>query len=94
VKSIKNHMSGNATNHDLASQNVSASLLTRNNFRLIRDPGVITQHWATSRSSLFASSRLAASMTRNASQSVQSTADGGQLGTKFDETEPRFEMRS
>ena len=32
------HLSDNPTNQDLASQNVATSLLTRNNFRLARDP--------------------------------------------------------
>ena len=34
-------MSGFPTKQDLASQNVPTSLLTRNNFRLVRDPGSI-----------------------------------------------------
>jgi|SRR5580700_11189844 hypothetical protein len=37
------HLSGKPTNQDLASQNVPTGLLTRNNFRLARDPGTIAK---------------------------------------------------
>ena len=40
-KWAQNHFSGNATNQDLASQNVSTSLLTQNNFRFARHSGTI-----------------------------------------------------
>jgi hypothetical protein len=36
-KVLELDFSGYATNQDLASQNVPTSLLTRNNFRLVRD---------------------------------------------------------
>ena len=36
--STSSHLSRNATNQDLASQNVPTGLFTRNNFRLARDP--------------------------------------------------------
>jgi hypothetical protein len=35
---VEIHLSGNATNQDLASQNVPTSLLTQNNFRFARHP--------------------------------------------------------